>query len=169
MKQVYDAAVIGCGRMGSTIDDEMGRWPNFVLPYSHAAGYAAHPRTQIVAATDPVEEKRLRFGERYGVPKERLFATSQEMVAQVPLDVVSVTTQLQTMMEIVENFAPSGFHKIVLTKMDEAVKLGLIIDVLSHVNRALSFITTGQEIPKDIEIADPSRLVSLILGEAALA
>ena len=34
----------------------------------------------------------MRFGERYGVPKERLFATSQEMLAQVPLDVVSVTT-----------------------------------------------------------------------------
>ena len=92
MKQIYDTAVIGCGRMGGTIDDEMGRWPRFVLPYSHGAGYAAHPRTRIVAAVDPVEEKRVRFGERYGVPMERLYASSQEMLAQVPLDVVSVTT-----------------------------------------------------------------------------
>ena len=92
MKEIYDAAVIGCGRMGGTIDDEMDRFPRFKLPYSHGAGYAAHPRTRIVAAADPVEEKRIRFGERYGVPREHLFADSREMLERIPLDVVSVTT-----------------------------------------------------------------------------
>ena len=91
MKDVYDAAVIGCGRMGGTIDDEMWKTPRFKLPYSHGAGYAACPRTRIVAAVDPFEEKRVAFGERYGVPRERQFATSQEMLASVPLDIVSVT------------------------------------------------------------------------------
>ena len=80
MKEIYDVAVVGCGRMGGTIDDELHRFPRFTLPYSHGAGYAAHPRTRIVAAADPLEEKRLAFSERYGVPREHLFASSQEML-----------------------------------------------------------------------------------------
>ena len=92
MKAVYDVAVIGCGRMGGTIDDEMHDYPRFRLPYSHAAAYAACPRTRIVAAADPVTEKRTRFGERYGVPPRNLFASGQEMLARIPLDIVSVTT-----------------------------------------------------------------------------
>jgi len=92
MKDVYDAAVIGCGRMGGTIDDEMWRYPNWKGPYSHAAGYAACPRTRIVAACDPVEEKRQRFGARYGIPAGNLFSDYRDMLAKVPLDVVSVTT-----------------------------------------------------------------------------
>jgi len=92
VKDTYDVAVIGCGRMGGTIDDEMWKHPKFRLPYSHGAGYAACPRTRIVAAVDPVTEKRLAFGERYAVPKERLFETTSAMLASVPLDIVSVTT-----------------------------------------------------------------------------
>ena len=50
------------------------------------------------------------------------------------------------------------FDRIVLTKVDEAVKIGVVFDVLSRIQKDLSFITTGQEIPRDIEIADSSRI-----------
>lgn len=92
MKDIYDVAVIGCGRMGGTIDDEMWRYPRWKGPYSHAAGYTACPRTRIVAACDPVEEKRRTFGDRYGVLTENLFADYRDMLAAVPVDIVSVTT-----------------------------------------------------------------------------
>ena len=83
--------------------------------------------------------------------------------------VLSVTTGRSTMMHVIENFLPCGVNRIILTKLDEAVKAGLILDVLAKVEQGLSFITTGQEIPNDIEIADPDRLVSLIFGEEAVA
>ena len=116
MKEIYDAAVIGCGRMGGTIDDEMGNYPRWRGPYSHGAGYAACPRTRIVAATDPVEEKRLRFGERYGVPRSHLFADSQEMLARVPIDIVSVTTHAPQHCECVLAAAESGVKAIFCEK-----------------------------------------------------
>lgn len=79
--------------------------------------------------------------------------------------VVSLTAHPDTTAQVIENFSPAGFDRIVLTKLDEAVKVGVVIDVLSRVQKELSFITTGQEIPRDIEIADSGRIASLILGE----
>ena len=48
------------------------------------------------------------------------------------------------------------------------MKVGVVFDVLSRIQKDLSFITTGQEIPRDIEIADSGRIASLILGEEAI-
>jgi flagellar biosynthesis protein FlhF len=82
--------------------------------------------------------------------------------------VLSSTTNSETLVDAVKRFSPCGFTKIVLTKLDEAMKVGLVLDVLSKVDKRLSFITTGQEIPRDIEIADSDRMTSLILGEEPL-
>ena len=82
--------------------------------------------------------------------------------------VVSMTTQAETVVDVAERFAPAGFDRLVVTKLDEAIKLGVVLDVLSRVPTELSFVTTGQEIPRDIEVADSARLASLILGEETL-
>jgi flagellar biosynthesis protein FlhF len=82
--------------------------------------------------------------------------------------VVSMTTQPETVVDVAERFAPCGYDRLVVTKLDEAIRLGTVLDVLSRVPIELSFITTGQEIPRDIEVADPARLTSLILGEESL-
>ena len=82
--------------------------------------------------------------------------------------VVSMTTQPETVVDVAERFASCGYDRLVVTKLDEAIKLGVVLDVLSRVQTELSFVTTGQEIPRDIEVADSSRLASLILGEETL-
>jgi flagellar biosynthesis protein FlhF len=82
--------------------------------------------------------------------------------------VVSMTTDPQTVVDVAERFAPCGYDRLVVTKLDEAIRAGVVLDVLARVPTELSFVTTGQEIPRDIEVADPARLASLILGEEAL-
>ena len=79
--------------------------------------------------------------------------------------VASITAHPEALYEMVRRFEPTGFDRIVLTKLDEAVKIGLVLDVLAKVDKRLSFITTGQEIPRDIEIADPDRIAALVLGK----
>jgi flagellar biosynthesis protein FlhF len=96
----------------------------------------------------------------------------KEVLAAVKPDethlVVSMTTQPETIVDVAERFAPCGYDRLVVTKLDEALKVGVVLDVLSRVQTELSFITTGQEIPRDIEVADSERLASLILGEESL-
>jgi flagellar biosynthesis protein FlhF len=82
--------------------------------------------------------------------------------------VVSMTTQPETVVDVAERFAPCGYDRLVVTKLDEAIKLGVVLDVLSRIQTDLSFVTTGQEIPRDIEVADSARLASLILGDETL-
>ena len=52
----YRVGLVGCGRMGATIDDEVKDRPNahIFLPYSHAAAIVASERTELVAVSDPV-------------------------------------------------------------------------------------------------------------------
>ncbi len=79
--------------------------------------------------------------------------------------VVSLTAHPATTAEVIESFSACAFDRIVLTKLDEAVKVGVVLDVLDRERKELTIVTTGQENPRDIEIADSSRIASLILGE----
>ena len=59
----YRAALIGCGRMGAFIDNE----GTSTHAFSHAAGFLACPRTDLVALPGPRAEVMDRAGECYGV------------------------------------------------------------------------------------------------------
>ena len=81
----YRAAVIGLGRMGSTVDDEWGYGP-----HAHGACYQDMDQVELVAGSDLVEQKRAAFEERY--PGTRTYADHCEMLASEKPDLVSVTT-----------------------------------------------------------------------------
>ncbi len=59
---------------------------------------------------------------------------------------------------------PTG---IIFTKLDEAASLGVLLAVVGMVDARLSFVTTGQAVPDDIEPARPDRLARLILDGGA--
>jgi len=61
-----------------------------------------------------------------------------------------------------------GIHKIALTKLDEAVSFGMLINVIRHLGKQLSFVTTGQEVPDQIEPGRADRLAELVLGGTLL-
>ena len=78
--------------------------------------------------------------------------------------VLSSTANEKVLLREAEAFSRVGIHKIVLTKLDEAVSFGMLINVVRKVGKELSFLTTGQEVPTHIEIGRADRLADLILG-----
>jgi flagellar biosynthesis protein FlhF len=76
---------------------------------------------------------------------------------------LSTTTKYEELMDIIENFKKISFHKIIFTKLDETVTAGTIVNVLSQIPQGISYITTGQNVPEDIEVADANKLVKMIL------
>ncbi len=50
-----------------------------------------------------------------------------------------------------------------VTKLDEAETFGTILSLSAQGDAPLSFVTTGQDVPDDIEPADPWRLAQRIL------
>ena len=63
-----------------------------------------------------------------------------------------------------ERFAPVGANRLILTKLDEAQCLGTLLPLLRTSRLPLSYLTVGQNVPDDIEVADPVRLAQQILG-----
>ena len=108
----YRAALIGCGRMGAFIDNEVAA-PH---AYSHAAGYLECPRTELVALSDPRVEVMDRAGERYGVPRERRYRDYREMLARERPEIVSVATQPEQRAAIVIHAAGHGARAIYAEK-----------------------------------------------------
>ena len=65
-----------------------------------------------------------------------------------------------------ERFAAVGANRLILTKLDEAQGLGTLLPLLRTSRLPLSYVTDGQNVPDDIEVADPVRLAQQILGIA---
>ena len=91
-QSVLRAAIIGCGRMAGTIDDEVAGYPPIVPPYSHAATYAAVEGVDLVALADVDPGRLASFGERWQVAPEHRYTDHRELLARERVDLVSVTT-----------------------------------------------------------------------------
>lgn len=68
------------------------------------------------------------------------------------------------LLRAVEQFSRVGIDRVVFTKLDEAVGFGVLLTVLRRVDKKLSYITTGQDVPDDIEVGHGRRIAELILG-----
>ena len=112
----YRAALVGCSRMGAFIDNEVRNSKSIVLPYSHAAGYEACERTELVAGADLRPEVLEKFGERYGVPAERQYTDYQEMIRKERPDILSIATQPEQRAEVVLFAADHGVRALYVEK-----------------------------------------------------
>jgi flagellar biosynthesis protein FlhF len=75
------------------------------------------------------------------------------------------TTASQACVELaISRFADVRVDRIIFTKLDEAAHLGVVLNVARKLNKSLSYITTGQDVPDDIEVSRGSRLAQLLLG-----
>jgi flagellar biosynthesis protein FlhF len=83
--------------------------------------------------------------------------------------VLSCTTRPDQMVEVAKEFSFLGLDRVVFTKLDEAVGLGVILNVAKKLDLQLSYLTTGQEVPDDIEVGNRRRIAELILNRNAPA
>jgi flagellar biosynthesis protein FlhF len=82
--------------------------------------------------------------------------------------VLSAVAGQRSLRAAVERFAMVQIDRLILTKLDEADSLGGLLAVLGLSNRPVSYLTTGQAVPDDIEPANPKRLARLILRQEDL-
>jgi flagellar biosynthesis GTPase FlhF len=79
--------------------------------------------------------------------------------------VLSGTAAERVLLREAEAFSTLGPDRVVLTKLDEAVTFGMLVSVVRRIGRRISWVTTGQEVPNDVERATSERLANLMLGE----
>ena len=82
--------------------------------------------------------------------------------------VLSSTTTQEAMEAALEHFSTVRTDpppQIIFTKLDEAISFGVLLNVARTASKVLSYVTTGQDVPDNIEVGQPRRLARLILGE----
>ena len=82
--------------------------------------------------------------------------------------VISATTKLTDAQEIINRFSAVNPEKIIVTKIDETASLGMIVNLMRNKKLALSYITTGQSVPDDIELATAEIFTDLILQKVVV-
>ena len=88
-------------------------------------------------------------------------------INQTPIDeiylVLSATTKVDDLVKIIDSYTEIKLDKLIITKVDETDSLGVMFEVAKRTEKPISYITTGQDVPEDIELADPEELIEKIV------
>lgn len=79
--------------------------------------------------------------------------------------VLSATTKCRDLHDQVARFAQAGVDRLVFTKLDETSSLGALVSVAMSAGIPLSYLTAGQKVPEDIEVAEAGRIAEMTLAQ----
>jgi flagellar biosynthesis protein FlhF len=80
---------------------------------------------------------------------------------------MSATTRVRELDEIVATFSVLPITKLLFTKLDESESFGCIVNAHLKHKLPLSYFTTGQKVPEDIEVATSRKLAALVVKESS--
>ena len=101
----YRVAIIGTGRMGGLIEDELN--PNqFSSPYGHYPAYQSIPETEVIAIANRGKERLARFSQRFGCSNQAMAARIDHQRATTGLDGAEVQSAVQVTVVV-------GFRRVV--------------------------------------------------------
>ena len=101
------AAVIGLGRIASTIDEELDDFDGVEFPYGHIPCYMSMPEVEVVGMSDTWVEQREAAGAKWGF--EALYADYRQMLEETRPDIVSVCTSAKPRGDILLEIANGGY------------------------------------------------------------
>ncbi|WP_099468860.1 flagellar biosynthesis protein FlhF [Konateibacter massiliensis] len=78
--------------------------------------------------------------------------------------VISAATKYKDLIKIVDTYNNMVDYSIIFTKLDETTSLGNILNIKMYSGKELAYVTSGQNVPDDIEIFDAQSLVKQLLG-----
>lgn len=78
--------------------------------------------------------------------------------------VLSATTKYNDLKDIVDMYHEISDYKLIFTKLDETSCYGNILNIKLYSGADLSYVTTGQNVPDDLEVFDTQMIVKQLLG-----
>ena len=78
--------------------------------------------------------------------------------------VLSATSKDSDIIEVTRKFGCMPIDSIIFTKLDESASYGSLFNHSIRFKKPLSYLTVGQKVPEDIEVASRERMVDLLLN-----
>jgi flagellar biosynthesis protein FlhF len=76
---------------------------------------------------------------------------------------LNMTTRHEDMNSVVNRFGTLGIDQFIFTKLDESTCYGPILNISMRAKKPISYLTTGQDVAEDIEVATHSRIATFLL------
>jgi flagellar biosynthesis protein FlhF len=76
---------------------------------------------------------------------------------------IAANMKYRDMLEVVRKTGVVPVTSFLFTKIDETSTYGALLDIVEDFDRPVSFLTTGQNVPNDIEVASGVRFADLLL------
>lgn len=115
------AAIIGTGRIGSTLE----RDPLRSKPHTHAGWYVSHPHILLTSGADTNPDRLAAFGRDWELPTGQLYSDYRAMLTEIQPDLVSVCAYAPDRVEMARAALAAGarglwLEKAVATSVAEA-------------------------------------------------
>jgi flagellar biosynthetic protein FlhF len=81
--------------------------------------------------------------------------------------VLSAVTNLRTLNEISKSYSFIKNAKLIITKIDESATPAAVLNSRLMLNMPLSYVTNGQSVPDDIELANIDKIIKNLMGSIA--
>jgi flagellar biosynthesis protein FlhF len=131
---------------------------------------SASSQAELVQALDEFADCELVLIDTAGrSPRDELrIQELRDLLSDAAIDdvhlVLSLSSSHRSLKAMAERFRVLRPTHLLLTKLDEAAGLGAIYSAARSIDLPLSYFTTGQGVPDDIERAAPGRTARMILG-----
>jgi flagellar biosynthesis protein FlhF len=79
--------------------------------------------------------------------------------------VINATTKISDAVRIINDYKVIPYSQLIVSKLDETESPGMLLNAAYLTGLPIAYITNGQNVPDDIEIASPESLVSYIMKE----
>jgi len=130
--------------------------------------HQAHDRAALIDLLNLLANKRMviidtaGLGQRDQRIQDMLDVLDQPKIKKVL--VVNAGAHGDTLDDVFTSFKASTLHGVVLSKVDEAVKLGPALDALLRHQVTLRGVANGQRVPEDWQVADAGALVRMAMS-----
>jgi flagellar biosynthesis protein FlhF len=135
---------------------------------SHTDFLVAYEPNEMPALMKKFAKKDIVFIDTVGRnhKNETQLKSNLDFLSSIKVDetflVLSSTSSTRNLVEIARKFKMFNYSSFILSKIDEAVVHGNIINLITKTATPVSFLTNGQTIPDDIISADKDYLANLI-------
>lgn len=78
---------------------------------------------------------------------------------------ISTTASEDNLLDIIMKYSSFDYDNLIITKIDESRRFGVLYDVINKARKPVSFLTCGQNVPQDIEEVTPQKMANLIMNK----
>jgi flagellar biosynthesis protein FlhF len=127
--------------------------------------HLAHDRAALQDLLNLLANKKMILIDTTGLapsdPRKRIMLDGLDLPGVKRLLILNAGGHGDTLDDVVSSFKSNGVQQAILSKIDEAPKLGPALDAAIRHQLVLRGVTMGQEVPGDLESADAAKLIRL--------